>query len=67
MGACAVHPSFYSALPEIVKGCISNNIMINPYTVDNPENIKALASAGVSGIITNVPDVALKILSGMEA
>lgn len=67
MGACAVHPSFYSAIPEIVRGCISNNIMINPYTVDSPEYIKALASAGVSGIITNVPDIALKTLSEMEA
>ena len=64
LGACAIHPQFYGIAPEIVKGCRLNNIRINPYTVDRPEHIKAIAAAGVDGIITNVPDTALKIVGG---
>jgi glycerophosphoryl diester phosphodiesterase len=48
-----------------MKGCKQNNIMVNPYTVDQPEHIKAIAAAGVDGIITNVPDIALKIVKEM--
>jgi glycerophosphoryl diester phosphodiesterase len=67
MGAAAIHPLFYNIVPEVVTGCKQNSIMINPFTVDDPEHIKAVASAGVDGIITNVPDVALRILKEMGA
>jgi len=49
-------------MPEIIKGCKENGIDINTFTVDEPEDIKRLAAAGVDGIITNVPDVALSIV-----
>lgn len=62
MGACAIHPLFYNIVPEVMKGCIMNNISVNPFTVDEPEHIKAMISAGVDGIITNAPDVALSLL-----
>ena len=65
MGACAIHPLFYNIVPEVMKGCKLNNIMVNPFTVDQPEHIKAMASAGVDGIITNVPDIALTIINEM--
>lgn len=67
MGASAIHPLFYNIVPEVVRGCKENDIMINPFTVDRPEHIKAVAEAGVDGIITNVPDVALKIVKEMGA
>lgn len=63
IGASAIHPLFYNIVPEVMKGCIMNGIAVNPFTVDQPEYIKMVAMAGVSGIITNVPDVALKIIS----
>lgn len=66
MGAAAIHPFFYNIVPEVVNGCRQNNIMINPFTVGEPEHIKAVAFAGVDGIITNAPDVALRILKEME-
>lgn len=62
IGAAAIHPLFYNIVPEIIKDCKLNNIMVNPFTVDQPEQIKAMAAAGVDGIITNVPDIALKIV-----
>ncbi|HEX2946162.1 MAG TPA: glycerophosphodiester phosphodiesterase [Clostridia bacterium] len=65
LGACAIHPLFYNIVPEVMKGCKLNGIMVNPYTVDQPDYIKAMAAAGVDGIITNVPDVALKIIREM--
>jgi len=67
IGAAAIHPLFYNIVPEIIKGCKRNNIMVNPFTVDRPEQIKAMAAAGVDGIITNVPDIALKTIKEMEA
>ncbi len=66
MGAAAIHPLFYNIVPEVMMGCKKNNIMVNPFTVDQPEHIKAMAAAGVDGIITNVPDIALKIVKGMR-
>ena len=65
IGASAIHPLFYNIVPEVMKGCIMNGIEVNPFTIDQPEYIKMVAMAGVSGIITNVPDIALKIISEM--
>lgn len=65
IGACAIHPLFYNIVPEVMKGCKLNSIMVNPFTVDQPEYIKAMAAAGVDGIITNVPDIALNIVKEM--
>ncbi len=65
LGAAAIHPLFYNIVPEVVKGCKLNNIKINPFTVDQRSHIKAMVAAGVDGIITNVPDIALKIVKEM--
>ncbi len=60
VGAEAIHPLFYNIVPEVMKGCMENGIKVNPFTVDRPEHIKSMVLAGVDGIITNVPDVAIK-------
>lgn len=65
LGASAIHPLFYSIVPEIVNGCKENGIAVNPFTVDQPEHIRKIAATGVDGIITNVPEVALKIIGEM--
>ena len=67
IGATAIHPLFYNIVPEVMKGCKQNNIMVNPFTVDQPDHIRAMTAAGVDGIITNVPDIALKIVKEMGA
>lgn len=65
MGASAIHPNFYTINSEVVKNCKRNNVMVNPYTVDQPEHIKAMIQAGADAIITNYPDVALNIIKEM--
>lgn len=63
LGAEALHPLFYSLQPPVIKGCLDNGIEVNAYTVDQPEYIYALTMAGIDGIITNVPDIALETVS----
>lgn len=64
--ADAIHPFYESITEEAVDRCLKNNIMVNPYTVDNPEHIAKLAKWNVSGVITNYPDTALDIISGRD-
>jgi glycerophosphoryl diester phosphodiesterase len=66
LGASAIHPFFHNVVPDIVEGCKQNGIIIRPFTVNEPGYIKAVATAGVDGIITDVPDIALKIVKEME-
>ncbi|MDO4568484.1 MAG: glycerophosphodiester phosphodiesterase [Clostridia bacterium] len=62
--AHAIHPHFLVPLrvPEMVGKCHAEGIVINAWTADSPEHIAGLIDAGVDGIITNCPDVALKLL-----
>lgn len=65
VGAEAIHPLYYNIVPPVMEGCKAHGILINPFTVDKPEHIKAVAAAGVDGIITNVPDIAKEIIHKM--
>ena len=65
VGADAIHPLYYSIAPEAIRDSVRNGIAVNPYTVDKPDTIRSLALAGVSGIITNKPDVALEVLADL--
>ncbi|WP_010249160.1 glycerophosphodiester phosphodiesterase [Acetivibrio cellulolyticus] len=60
--ADAIHPWYQNVTKDMKKDASQNNIKINTYTVDNPDAIKKLADIGVDGIITNVPDIALKVV-----
>lgn len=66
IGAEAIHPLYISIPPEAVKDCNDNGILVNPYTIDVPEHIRAAILAGVDGIITNVPDIAHRIASELD-
>ena len=57
-----LHPSYTSVLrnPSLVEEMHSRGIGVNPWTCDNPEEMKALMDAGVDGIITNRPDLFLQ-------
>ena len=39
-----------------------NDLRVDVWTVDDPDEMQVLATAGVDAIITNVPDVALDVL-----
>ena len=61
--ANAIHPHFRTLLiPGTAEGCLANGIDINPWTVDGEENMRWLLSIGCNALITNVPDVARKVV-----
>jgi glycerophosphoryl diester phosphodiesterase len=59
MAASADGPAVNAAVREAA----AHGIRLDVWTVDEPDDIAALASAGVDAIITNVPDLALDVLS----
>jgi glycerophosphoryl diester phosphodiesterase len=60
LGADAIHPHYFiiAALPETVERCHEHGVMVNVWTVDDPQSIKLMLKYGVDGIITNRPDIA---------
>jgi len=61
VNACAIHPHYrvIAEMPEIVTLCHKNGIMVNVWTVDDPQIIGQMLQNGVDGIISNKPDVAI--------
>lgn len=55
IGATALHPNHKTIIPEIVSGAQQNGMMVNPWTVDAPEDIERMKLAKIDSIITNVP------------
>ena len=58
--ADAVNPYHAGVDPGFVAAAHAAGLRVNPYTVDRPRRIDELLDAGVDGIITDVPDVALR-------
>lgn len=58
----ALHP-FYPNLqiPQYMEECHQHNIIVNAWTVNKREDMKSLIKMEIDGIITNYPDIALKI------
>lgn len=61
-GHDAVHPHHSAVTPELVERAHALGLAVNTWTCDDPDRIRWLAGAGVDGIVTNVPDVALAAL-----
>jgi glycerophosphoryl diester phosphodiesterase len=66
-----VHPDRAQMLGSAADGIVADGavrlaaehgIRLDVWTVDQPDDIRALAAAGVDAIVTNVPDVALAVL-----
>lgn len=60
-----LHPDWgnlHGQLDASVSAARDAGVRLNTWTVDDPEIMRAFAQAGVDGLITNVPDVALKAL-----
>lgn len=67
-GFYAVHPSYPQTLEnDYIKKAHDNGLMINPWTVDNPEVITKLLELGADAIITNKPDLALELRRKYQA
>ena len=62
--AQASHPKFdqLKLYENYVDECHKRGIRVHPWTCDDPEVIKMLGEVGCDAIITNVPDVARRVL-----
>jgi len=66
-GHAAIHPheaTVDAALVDLAHGA---GLEVNVWTVDDPDRIRALAAAGVDGIVTNVPARAIEALRARGA
>lgn len=61
-GHGALHPWYGWATEEVVVAAHEQGVVVNVWTVDEPEAMVELATRGVDGIVTNVPDLALEVL-----
>lgn len=62
LNADAAHPQHILLTEEIVKDLHSNNLAVNPWTVNDYEDIKKYTAWGCDSLITNVPDYCRKVL-----
>ncbi|MFU0827369.1 MAG: GP-PDE domain-containing protein [Lachnoclostridium sp.] len=66
-GVEALHPALYNLqYPDFVKKCKDYNILIRAWTVNEEKYMRMVCDYGIEGIITNYPDVALKIVKEYE-
>jgi glycerophosphoryl diester phosphodiesterase len=61
-GHQAIHPHHSAVTPQVVERAHDAGLTVNTWTCDDPGRIRWLAEAGVDGVVTNVPDVALAAL-----
>jgi glycerophosphoryl diester phosphodiesterase len=62
-GHAALHPWVKALTREVVDACHAAGVQVNTWTCDDPERMAELIEWGIDGICTNVPDVALRLLS----
>lgn len=63
-GHRALHPWFPLVTPDLVDRCHAAGVQVNPWTCDDPAVMAELIAAGVDGICTNVPDIAIGVRAG---
>lgn len=67
-GAYALHPRWQCLqYPDFVEGCRRNSLLINAWTLNKEEEILWACRAGVNAIVTNYPDLAIKVRDIYEA
>ena len=64
LGAKAIHPylGFFIEKPEVFREFHARDLRINPWTVDDEAQMRTLIELGADALITNVPDIALKVV-----
>lgn len=53
-----LHPHHRSVTEELLARCRDAGVLVNTWTLDDPDRMRELARWGIDGICTNVPDVA---------
>ncbi len=62
LDANALNPDHKTVTLDLVNDAHTNNILVFPWTVNDSSRMQDLYSMGVDGIITNFPDIAIKVL-----
>jgi len=62
----ALHPLYLTLDKHFIEEAYAHNLDINTYTVNDEKVMGELAAARISGIITNYPDKAKKIISEIQ-
>jgi glycerophosphoryl diester phosphodiesterase len=57
----AIGPRRDLVTPALLASAAAANLSVNPWTVDEPDEIQRLIAAGVSSITTNAPDEAVRL------
>ena len=60
-GHFACHPWVETLTESFVSTCHRHGLQVNPWTCDDPARMAEISAWGVDGIVTNVPDVALRV------
>ena len=63
LGLDAVNPHFTLVTPKTVELATDLALDVNVWTVNEPEDIRAMAAMGVSSIITDQPALAMQLLA----
>lgn len=64
LGARALHPPVRGLVPGQVAQIRAAGFDVNVYTVNRPEDLRRLAAEGATGLITDFPGRARKVLAG---
>lgn len=62
-GHSALHPKVKKLEQSTIVECHAAGIQVNTWTCDDPARMAELVAWGIDGIVTNVPDVAVEVLS----
>lgn len=63
-GIAAIHPDNRLLSVDLLAAASAAGLEVNVWTVDDPDRMIELAQMGVTSIITNKPDLAVKTLAG---
>lgn len=66
LGVQCYHPVRGNCTPELVKDMKDHHLEINTFTVNFEDEVEHLAELEVDGIITNYPDMALRVLNNLK-
>lgn len=62
----ALHPNYITLTKEFIDKANINNLEINPYTVNDENDMERLIKSKVTSVITNYPDKAHQIISKLN-
>lgn len=62
IGVDALHPFHWLVDKRLVERAHENGMTVNPWTVNKVNDIKRLVKLGVDGVITDVPNIAKRVI-----